>query len=354
MSINITGIQQMGVGVKNVHEAWKWYRQNFGFDIPIFEEAAAANLMLPYTGGQPQTRHAALTFNLKGGGGFEVWQYTSKDPQPPAFDVKLGDLGIFITKIKMPNAKKAYEFLKNRNANLVTEIVTDPEGKEHFYVKDPYNNLFELVLFNDWYNDEDYPTGGTAGAVIGSTDIDKSIKFYNEILGYDVVVYDKEGKFDDFKGILGGEEEFRRVLLRHSKKRLGHFSNVFGASEIELVQVKNRKPEKIFKDRFWGELGFIHLCYDITGMDELKEKCEKFGQPFTVDSANSFDMGEAAGRFSYIEDPDGTLIEFVETHKFPIVKKLGWYANLTKRDPLKPLPRLVTSALRFVRIKDKK
>ena len=33
-------------------------------------------------------------------------------------------------------------------------------------------------------------------------------------------------------------------------------------------------------------------------------------------------MGEAAGHFSYIQDPDGTLIEFVETHKVPILKKL--------------------------------
>jgi len=34
-------------------------------------------------------------------------------------------------------------------------------------------------------------------------------------------------------------------------------------------------------------------------------------------------MGEASGHFAYVEDPDGTLIEFVETHKIPIIKKLG-------------------------------
>ena len=46
-------------------------------------------------------------------------------------------------------------------------------------------------------------------------------------------------------------------------------------------------------------------------------------------------MGEAAGHFAYIEDPDGTLIEFVETLKIPIIKKLGWYINLEKRAPEK-------------------
>ena len=68
------------------------------------------------------------------------------------------------------------------------------------------------------------------------------------------------------------------------------------------------------------------------GMDELKSFVKSKGFPFTVDSkksheGNSFDMGEAAGHFSYIEDPDGTLIEFVETHKLPILKKFGLYLD---------------------------
>jgi hypothetical protein len=29
--------------------------------------------------------------------------------------------------------------------------------------------------------------------------------------------------------------------------------------------------------------------------------------------------------FCYIEDPDGTLIELVETHKSAIFKKIGWF-----------------------------
>jgi hypothetical protein len=64
-------------------------------------------------------------------------------------------------------------------------------------------------------------------------------------------------------------------------------------------------------------------------------------------------MGEAAGHFSYVEDPDGTLIEFVETHKLPISKKMGWYINLRKRNPEKPLSNWILKSLKFNRIKDK-
>ena len=104
--------------------------------------------------------------------------------------------------------------------------------------------------------------------------------------------------------------------------------------------------------RFWGDLGFIHLCFDVQDMDGLRKKAEAGNHPFTVDSANSFDMGEAAGHFSYIEDPDGTLIEFVETHKLPILKKINWYLNLRSRKADKPLPNWMLKTLAFSRVKD--
>jgi hypothetical protein len=40
-------------------------------------------------------------------------------------------------------------------------------------------------------------TGGSYGAIIGVTDIDKARKVYSDILGYDKVVYDKSGRFRD-------------------------------------------------------------------------------------------------------------------------------------------------------------
>ena len=62
-------------------------------------------------------------------------------------------------------------------------------------------------------------------------------------------------------------------------------------------------------------------------------------------------MGSAGGRFSYIEDPDGTLIEFVETHKVPVFKPLGLGINLTNRPPEKPLPRWMIRMLGLARVK---
>jgi len=337
----IAGIQQIGIGVTDVYEALKWYKEVLGYDVVIFDEAAEAGLMVRYTENKPQKRHAVLAYNFKGGGGFEIWQYTSRTPVPPAFEIQLGDLGIYACKIKSADVAKAYREFQKEEVNIISELKNSPEGKPHFFMKDPYDNIFEIEEGDgdDWLLKQEKPTGGNSGVIIGVSDIEKSIGFYSSILGYDTVVYDEEGVFDDLSGLPGSNEKYRRVLLKHSKKRAGAFSPLLGNSRVELIQSGIRKGKKIYDNRLWGDLGYIHLCYDIIGMDELKKECENLGYPFTVDSANSFDMGEAAGHFSYIEDPDGALIEFVETHKIPIIKKIGWYLNLQKRGQLKPLPK---------------
>ncbi len=348
----IAGIQQIGIGVPDVHEAFKWYRQHFGMDIPVFEEAAEANLMLPYTGGKPHQRHAILAINMKGGGGFEIWQYTSRTPQPPAFTLQIGDLGFFCARIKTTHVKETYEFLKAKKVNLITGLTKDAGGNDTFYLRDPWNNLFQIVKSNSWFGKGTLLTGGPEGFTIGVTDIERSKKFYADILGYDTVLYDKEDIFEDFKNLPGGTNKTRRVLLKHSKPREGAFSRLLGESKIELVKVLDRTPQKIFDNRFWGDQGFIHVCFDITNQPAMKQLCAEKGSPYTVDSGEKFDMGEAAGHFSYIEDPDGALIEFVETKKIPIMKKLGWYLDLRKRDARKPLPDWMLKALKFNRVKD--
>lgn len=347
----ISGIQQIGIGVEHIYKAWGWYKQYFGIDIRVFEEAAAAEFMLPYTGGKPRNRHAALAINLQGGGGFEIWQYTDRVPEPPKEEILAGDLGIFAAKIKSKNVKATYEWYKAEDLDIVGDLY-EKDGSQHFFVRDPFHNLFQIVPSGNWFKNEKKLTGGSYGAIIGVTDIEKSKAFYGGILGYDEVIHEESGYFEDLKVLPGGEHKMNRTLLRHSKPRMGAFSRLFGSSQIELVQVLDRIPRRIFADRYWGDLGFIHLCFDIRGMDLLREECKSKGFPFTVDTGNSFDMGEAAGAFSYTEDPDGTLIEFVETHRIPIMKKLGLYLNLNHRKQEKALPDWMLSLLSLSRARD--
>ncbi|MGY8926022.1 MAG: VOC family protein, partial [Flavobacteriales bacterium] len=102
----ICGIQQMGIGVPDVQEIWKWYRKFFGINIRVFEDAADAPLMINYTGGKVQSRTASLALSMESGGGFEIWQYTSRSTEKAKFNIQLGDYGLYACRIKSRNVKE--------------------------------------------------------------------------------------------------------------------------------------------------------------------------------------------------------------------------------------------------------
>jgi len=342
-NFSISSIQQIGVGTVDFRKSWDWYIEMFGFDIKILEDDTVAEKMLPYTGGKPQKRHACIAVNLQGGGGLEIWQYSERKPVPVPFRISVGDTGVFAAKIKCRDVRKFYEEISAK-WDKCSEVSRDFSGTFTFFVEDLFGNIFQIIERKDIFIEDHKLCGGIAGAMIGVSDMEKSLKFYQDILGYDTVVYDACGNFQDWSIMPGSNESYRRVLLKKSEVPSGAFSGLLGTHCIELVQALDRKPRKIYEGRFWGDPGYIQICYDVVGMKALGRFLDEKGHPFTVDSCPGnevFDMGEASGHFTYIEDPDGTLIELVETHKVPVVQKLNWYIDMKKRDRNKPLPKFL-------------
>ncbi len=351
MSAHICGIQQVGIGVSDLQEYWKWYREVFSMDVRIFEDAAEAPLMTRYTGGKVHKRVAALAMNMRGGGGFEIWQYASRKPVAPDFALSLNDIGMLAVKMKTPDARAAAKTFSEKGVKILSQPSLNGEGVLHFWVADPAGNWFDIEESKDWFRPNDNTTGGALGAVIGVSDVNKAISFYKDMLGFDTILADVVGVPDDLPPVPGSKMQYRRVILTQSNQGTGPFTPLLGSTKLELIQCLEKPGRKIFENRYWGDLGFIHLCFDVRGMDQLKARGASLGYPFTVDSADSFDMGKAAGRFSYVEDPDGTLIEFVETHKLPIVEKWGWFMDLRKRNQEKSLPKWLLNCFRFNRVK---
>ena len=345
----ICGIQQLGIGVNDFVEAWKWYYDIFGYDVKIVDDEGVAERMLPYTGGKPQPRRSGIAVNLRGGGGFEIWQPKGRELNYLKEPVKLGDLSILIGKIKTGDIEAAYNTFINKGVDVISEIVAAPTGQRHFFMKDPYGNLFQVEHDDYVFINEKKPTGGANGAVIGVSDMEKSLPFYRQLLDYDKVVFDQTAVFDDLKSLPNGEGRLRRVILERSKPIEGPLSQLMGTSHLELIQAIDAPGKKLYEGRYWGDPGFIHLCFDVRNMEAVKAQTEALGHPFVCDSGTDFGMGDADGHFTYVEDPDGTLIEFVETFKIPIAKKLGLYLNLKSKDDRKPLG--ILKLLRFAKIK---
>lgn len=345
----ISGIQQIGIGVKNATESLHHYAKLFGMDTLVFDDTSDAKLMTRYTGGSIYNRHALLSINMQGGGGFEIWQYKDRQPVEPAHQPDYGDLGIYAAKIKCGNIRKAYEMISQNKQIITSDLQKDHKGGMQFWMRDAYQNVFNIVEGSHWFQKTKHIFGGVSGVVIGVSHMDQSIEFYRNVLNIKQVTYDETGLYTS--GISNVTRQYRRVLLQKHPSGKGAFNKLLGSVEIELVQCLDREPLKIYANRFWGDCGFIHLCLDVFNMCGLKTYAEKKGYPFTVDSLDSFDMDNASGRFSYMEDPDGTLIELVETHKVPVFKKLGIFLHLKKRNLEKPLPDWMIKLLAISKIK---
>ncbi len=349
---SINGIQQVGIGVKDADQAWSWYRKAFKMDVPIFRDSAEAKLMTRYTSGKVESRHAILAMNMQGGGGFEIWQYTSKEPAPADFEISLKDLGILAVKIRCRDIQKTYLHLSRLEGRVLGKPELDPLGTWHFYMKDPFGNLFEIVENHSWFSNNRDFTGGVCGVVIGVSSIDDSLPIYREHLKQGELLLDQTKVWEDFAAIGGKDTVYRRVLLQSGDRSTGAFGRLLCRTQIELVETISTPRRRIFENRNWGDLGFIHVCFDVNGMQTIKKELADSGLELTVDSHNEFDMGKAAGRFAYLEDRDGTLIELVETYKIPILEKWGLFLDLKKRKAKGNLPRILVKMLALNRVKN--
>lgn len=345
----INGIQQIGIGVTDVKSVFNWYRKHLGFDVLLFKDEAVATLMTKYTNGNAERRDAYLSLNMKGGGGLEIWQFKDRKPSPAKVPIQMGDLGIFSMKIRSANLEELHSYLKKLKVAQLTDIVETDYNQSHFYFIDPFDNQVQIVSDAYVFSKSSALNGGVMGAVIGVSNMECSIEFYRKLFGYNIVLCDSiiDWKAYDSDNI----QKIRKVILCQNREYYGGFGDLLGPTQIELVQVLDRTPVKIYEDRLWGDLGYIHLCFDVQGMQSIKDKAHHLNYPFTVDSSTSFDMGDTAGHFGYIEDPDGTLIELVETHKVPLLKSLGIYLNLKTKNPRKTLPKWLIKLLALNRVK---
>jgi catechol 2,3-dioxygenase-like lactoylglutathione lyase family enzyme len=350
----INGIQHIGVGVPNHAESWKWYRQNFGMDICFFNGAAEAPLMQIYTEGDVINKHAAMITNLHGGCAMEVVTPLSFTATQAKEEFELGDLGIFCVSVKSVDIQKSYERFSGNGTTLLSKVVTSPIGEKSFYITDPNGLMFQITEAKSWFmKPKKLAMGGPNGATIGVSDMGKSLALYADILGYDKILYDETGVFEDWIDIPGGRKRFRRILLTQTNKPGGGFARLTGETFVELVQALDYNPKKMYEGRLWGDVGFVHIGFDVRGMDELGKELEQKGFGFTCNTDDALTMGSSTRvHCTYIEDPDGTLIELIEVFKIPIIEKLGIFLNVEKRDPKKPLPDFMLKAMRFSRIKD--
>ena len=300
------GIHHNALGVKDLTTMRAFYRDVLGFDTIFVDFPLAEYPALDDITRFPHTKYQAVLFNQKAGGIIlELMQMHQPLGRPIRKDFKYGDLGQAKITIVVPDVELTYKELKGK-ANFCSRpksVTIAGFGDYHFvYLRDPENSMVELVSAAKLPVKSKF--GGMQWVGVSVTNLDRSIAFYQKILGMDIMFISKHDKFSGLVDELSGAEQtkVRSCVLGSSK----------GPNMIELFEVLEPRGRSIPFATRWGDYGFAQICFSgKQGVDisEIAAHYEKQGIEFMCEPKWMHD--ERDGAFFYMKDPDGVPIEFL-------------------------------------------
>lgn len=330
----IEAFQHVGIGVTDMKRSCDFYKKILGFSVRLNDHEEEMELMVQVIGSLCRMR-VVMAMNLSGGGAVELVQHTSSEPRPLPEKVRWGDLGYLAMGLKAYNLSELVGTLEKKGAEFITPVVTQKVRQggrwNSIYLRDPDGLIVELLETAELRASGGKPRpGGFSHAVIGVSDIERSLEFYSRVVGYDVKVLDTEDSPPGLEPVTGGEP-VRTVVLKRSRRSRSVMPLEGGM--VKLVQA-GFKGKPLFEGRRWGDVGVMEMALDVTDIGGTYwEAVEAGAEPFC--EPTRIDMGwGSVGTFAYIKDPDGNIVEMVE------VEKLGFL-------PPKMLSPLLTAVMKL-------
>ena len=142
---------------------------------------------------------------------------------------------------------------------------------------------------------------GIHHTAISTGDIDRLLKFYRDLLGFEVV---SDSRWpagvrvaDEITGLKGSAA--RMIMLRIGEGNL--------EDHIELFQFSSPKPKPSDPNRPVCDHGYTHICLSVTNVDAEYERLKAGGMKFHCPPKS---MG-GNDKVTYGRDPDGNVIELL-------------------------------------------
>ena len=139
-------------------------------------------------------------------------------------------------------------------------------------------------------------------------DLDRSIVFYRDELGLDLV-HTQEQANEYTRKFVGYPDAHLKVAQFAAPgaepPRAGHLSGHL----IELVQYVTPKGEPVHPERY--QPGAAHLAFQVEDTREMYERLSANGVHFISEPVAITAGINAGGATVYLEDPDGNTLEFV-------------------------------------------
>ncbi|MEW6440035.1 MAG: VOC family protein [bacterium] len=311
----INAMQHIGQGVRDVDTTYAFYKRFFGFKVKLNDLTVASKEMAAVIG-SVETMRMMMAANAKGGGIIELIEHKSKPitPLPELY----GNYGVLEVGYRVRSIDRVVADFQAKGLRFLTPVcelaLNDGRRWRYAYLKDPDGLPLQLT--------EELGPGSPAaarpevhGAVhvgIGVSDIDRSKEFYRSALGFDRVLHESDGFIPEMDPLTGGPVRMKMAILERSAPPVGPLAGLLVRGTLKLFQVQGGKGKHIYDGRVWGEPGCMEFCFDVSDLLTTVETMKKKGikiylQPVEI-SMGSGSKGFAA----YIQDPDGTTVEFVE------------------------------------------
>ncbi len=168
------------------------------------------------------------------------------------------------------------------------------DGTRAVIARDPNGYLLELI--------ESPKPGAAIGVTVGN--VEQTRRFYEDLLGFKI---QSPARFEDkalkLVGLSGGEYRVSSALIPGTLSRIEfyEFRKVAGPAGERIIphSVRYRIQDP----------GAPQFQFRVRDLDHLLEESKRRGVPFV--SVGQKPIERAFGRFVFVTDPDGVLVEFV-------------------------------------------
>jgi catechol 2,3-dioxygenase-like lactoylglutathione lyase family enzyme len=301
-----SGVHHVAIGVDDFTTMKSFYQDLMGFTEIFAEfEESEQRIMREVTRSSRAVFSGVIFQQKEGGIWLELIHMSEPAPRPIRTDFRYGDLGVAKMTVASYDIHSVHQRLKGKViycSELKKAIIPGWGDYAFFYCRDPEGNLIEVVS-------ADGEAGGMFGGVrsigISVTDLERSISFYRDHLGFDTVSMDIHESFSGLVDDISGAEntQVRSCLLSVNKE---------GNAMIELFEVLKPRGRSIPFSTHWGDFGYLQVAFGCDDIHGMVSDIEEAGMslmcgPKVMDGG----IPDHPGEFVYARDPDGIPIEFL-------------------------------------------
>ncbi len=302
----VSAVHHVAIGVRDLGGMVAFYRDLMGFTEVFAEFAESEQEIMREVTRSSRTVFYGATLQQKAGGiMIEFIRMVDPVPRPIRQGVRYGDIGVSKITLSTEDVGSAWEALRDRVDFCSVPRTTEIPGLgtyQFVYCRDPEDNLVEI---RSGAAGAGQMFGGACSAGVAVSDLDRSLCFYRDFLGLQVVADVHEsfsGLVDEVAGSVGSR--VRSCLLSADGETQGM---------IEIFETLDPRGRSLPFSALWGDFGHLQVAFDCKDIQRTAGDLVQAGMSLLC-GPKVLDAGPGhpdPGEFVYARDPDGIPIEFV-------------------------------------------